>query len=519
MSTRYELRGPVAVITLDNPPVNGLGHATRAGIVAGIERANADPAVAAIVLIGAGKAFSGGADIREFNTPSATAEPTLGTVIRTVEASGKPVVAAIGGACMGGGLELALGCHFRVASPDAQIALPEVRLGLLPGAGGTQRLPRVVGVETALRMIVGGASVAAGELRDTRIFDAILDGDLLDGALAFARKIVAEARPAIRVRDIAIDCPDAANLFQRARDRVATEAKHYPAPHEMHRRGGRGRDAAVRRRHARRTPAVPGARAIARVARAAPRVLRGAGGGADSRRAGDDADTEDRIDRRRRRRHDGYRHRDERPQRRHSGRAARNEPGSARQGRGDDPPELRELGAARKAHAGQARAKHGAAAADAFVRRSARRRSRHRGRVRGDGPQAAGVRCARRRGEARRHSGHQHVDARRERHRRRHRPSAGRARDALLQSCQRDEAAGSGARRQDGKGRADDRDAVREEDRQDGGGLRRLRRLHRQPDARAVPAAGDVPAGRRRHAAAGRRRAGSLRHGDGSRSA
>jgi 3-hydroxyacyl-CoA dehydrogenase len=218
------------VITLDNPPVNGLGHATRAGIAGGIAQANADAAVAAIVLIGAGKAFSGGADIREFNTPSATAEPALNTVIRTVEASGKPVVAAIGGACMGGGLELALGCHWRVASPGAVIALPEVRLGLLPGAGGTQRLPRVVGVETALRMIVSGASVTAAELRDTRLFDAIVDGDLLEGALAFARQAIAERRPATRVRDIAIDSPEAANLIQSARDKVAIEAKHYPAP-------------------------------------------------------------------------------------------------------------------------------------------------------------------------------------------------------------------------------------------------------------------------------------------------
>ncbi len=172
--------------------MNGLGHATRTGVVEAIERANADPAVAAIVLIGAGKLFSGGADIREFNTPKSTAEPTLGTVIRTVEASGKPVIAAIAGTCMGGGLELALGCHWRVAKPDAAIALPEVKLGILPGAGGTQRLPRVVGVETALQMIVSGASVAARDLRGSRIFDAIIDGELLDGALAFARKALAQ---------------------------------------------------------------------------------------------------------------------------------------------------------------------------------------------------------------------------------------------------------------------------------------------------------------------------------------
>src|SRR6187397_655998 len=146
MTARYELHDGVAVITLDNPPVNGLGHATRSGVASGIERANADPSVNVVVIIGAGKAFSGGADIREFNTPKATAEPRLVTVIRQIEASAKPVVAAIGGACMGGGLELALGCHFRVARGDAKIAFPEVKLGLIPGAQGTQRLPRLVGL-------------------------------------------------------------------------------------------------------------------------------------------------------------------------------------------------------------------------------------------------------------------------------------------------------------------------------------------------------------------------------------
>jgi len=220
----------VAVITLDNPPVNGLGHATREGVVSGIERANADAAIDIIVLTGAGKAFSGGADIREFNTPKSTAEPTLSAAIRTAEASGKAVVAAINGVCMGGGLELALGCHFRVARPDAPIALPEVKLGILPGAGGTQRLPRVVGVERALGMIVSGASVSAAELRDTRLFDAIVDGDFMEGALAFARRVVAEKRPGTRVRDIAIDCPGAEKLFRSAREKAAVEARNQPAP-------------------------------------------------------------------------------------------------------------------------------------------------------------------------------------------------------------------------------------------------------------------------------------------------
>ena len=153
----YTTEGEVAVIALSNPPVNGLGHELRTGILEGLDRAAADEAVKAVVLIGAGKAFSGGADIREFNTPRLTAEPMLMTVIAAIEQGQKPVIAAIHGMAMGGGLELALGCHFRVASPGAQIALPEVKLGLLPGAGGTQRLPRLVGVETALNLIVSGA--------------------------------------------------------------------------------------------------------------------------------------------------------------------------------------------------------------------------------------------------------------------------------------------------------------------------------------------------------------------------
>ena len=230
MSVRYELRDSVAVIALDNPPVNGLGHAMRTGIVEAVERANADPAVAAVVLIGAGKLFSGGADIREFNTPKSTAEPTLGTVIRTVESSAKPVIAAIAGTCMGGGLELALGCHWRVAAPGAAMALPEVKLGILPGAGGTQRLPRVVGVEKALEMIVSGAPVAAADLRGSRLFDEIVEGDLLDGALAFAREAIAEKRPAKRVRDIEVVCPDAATIFGAAREKAAREFPSYPAP-------------------------------------------------------------------------------------------------------------------------------------------------------------------------------------------------------------------------------------------------------------------------------------------------
>ncbi|MFL6650475.1 MAG: 3-hydroxyacyl-CoA dehydrogenase NAD-binding domain-containing protein, partial [Sulfurifustaceae bacterium] len=202
----------------------------RSGIVADVERAQADKNAKAIVLIGSGRAFSGGADIREFNTPKASAEPNLHAVIRAVEDSTKPIVAAISGACMGGGLELALGCHYRVALADAQIALPEVKLGILPGAGGTQRLPRVVGVETALNMIVSGEIVPAEKLKGTVLFDEMIQGDLLQGALAFAQKVIAESRPLKRVRDIKIDYPNAEAFFQFARTSVQAVAKNFPAP-------------------------------------------------------------------------------------------------------------------------------------------------------------------------------------------------------------------------------------------------------------------------------------------------
>ena len=159
MTAQYQVHGDIAVITLSNPPVNGLGFATRLSIADGLSRANADTAVKAIVLTGAGKAFSGGADIKEFGSPKALQEPNLLSVILALEHSAKPVVAAIHSVCMGGGLELALGCHYRIAAPGCNVALPEVKLGLIPGAGGTQRLPRVLGVEVALNMIVSGEPV------------------------------------------------------------------------------------------------------------------------------------------------------------------------------------------------------------------------------------------------------------------------------------------------------------------------------------------------------------------------
>lgn len=229
MTATIQLHGDVAVITLENPPVNGLGHATRSAVVQGIQHALDDASIRAIVLIGAGKGFSGGADIREFNTPKALQEPSLHTVIQVVESSDKPIVAAIHGLAMGGGLELALGCHYRVAAAGAQIALPEVKLGILPGAGGTQRLPRVLGLELALNMIVSGTPVRSEKLADSGLFDQMIDGDLLSGAIAFARSI-SDRRPLPRVRDTRIRYPNADGYLQFARNAVRAVAGPFPAP-------------------------------------------------------------------------------------------------------------------------------------------------------------------------------------------------------------------------------------------------------------------------------------------------
>jgi 3-hydroxyacyl-CoA dehydrogenase len=229
MTAEYQVNGAIAVITLNNPPVNGLGLSTRSAIVEGMKQALGDAAVKAIVITGAGKAFSGGADIKEFNSPKALAEPSLHTVISVVENSTKPVIAAIHSVCMGGGLELSLGCHYRVAVPGAQIALPEVKLGILPGAGGTQRLPRVVGLEMALNMIVSGTPVASEKLAKTALFNQLIEGDLMQGAVAFANK-VADVRPLPKVRDIKIDYPNHEAFLQFSRNTVKAMAGPFPAP-------------------------------------------------------------------------------------------------------------------------------------------------------------------------------------------------------------------------------------------------------------------------------------------------
>jgi 3-hydroxyacyl-CoA dehydrogenase len=234
MTAEYAVQGTVAVITLNNPPVNGLGLATRQALTDALAQANADTAVKAIVITGAGKAFSGGADIKEFGSPKAFQEPNLHSVILAVENSAKPVVAAIHTVCMGGGLELALGCHYRIAAPGCSVALPEVKLGLIPGAGGTQRLPRALGVEPALNMIVSGEPVKAellAQVPGQKLFDKLAASaeSLVQEALALAAEVAA-VRPLPLVRNLPCKHPLGDAYFQFARNMVKGMAKNFPAP-------------------------------------------------------------------------------------------------------------------------------------------------------------------------------------------------------------------------------------------------------------------------------------------------
>jgi 3-hydroxyacyl-CoA dehydrogenase len=234
MSADYTVQGDVAVIVLNNPPVNGLGLSTRLAIMAGLEKAIADDAIKAIVVTGAGKAFSGGADIKEFGSPKAIQDPNLLSLILALENSPKPAVAAVHTVAMGGGLELALGCHYRVVAPGCSVALPEVKIGLIPGAGGTQRLPRVIGVEPALNMIVSGEPIKSemlAMLPGQKLFDKLTASaeSLMEEAIAFARS-VADVRPLPRVRDLPCKHPNGDAYFQFARNMVKGMSKNFPAP-------------------------------------------------------------------------------------------------------------------------------------------------------------------------------------------------------------------------------------------------------------------------------------------------
>ena len=225
-SVDLERRGRVAVLTVDNPPVNALSQHVRQGLAEGLKKAAADPEARAIVIVCAGRTFIAGADITEFGKPPT--EPSLHAVLDLIEGSPKPVVAAIHGTALGGGLEVTLACHYRVGAKGARFGLPEVKLGLLPGAGGTQRLPRVVGVEKALQMIVSGDPIGADAALKSGLIDEIVDGDLTAAGVAFAEKIVAEGKPLKKIRDIAVKAGP--EVFSNFRASVARQTRGFRAP-------------------------------------------------------------------------------------------------------------------------------------------------------------------------------------------------------------------------------------------------------------------------------------------------
>ncbi|MBM0106050.1 enoyl-CoA hydratase/isomerase family protein [Steroidobacter sp. S1-65] len=193
----------VGLLLIDHPPVNVLGAAVRASLAHGLQAALADDAVQVIVIASTGKAFCAGADIAEFNAPMK--EPTLQDVFAAIEAASKPVVAAMHGVALGGGLELALACHYRVASRDAKLGLPEITLGVIPGAGGTQRLPRIIGAVAAFDMIVGGTPVDATTARHLGLIDALIQGDLMEGAHQFAEQLLRRGAGPRPTRDRSVD--------------------------------------------------------------------------------------------------------------------------------------------------------------------------------------------------------------------------------------------------------------------------------------------------------------------------
>ncbi len=223
---RAERRGAIALLLVDNPPVNAFSQAVRAGLETALRQVAADPAVAAVVVAGAGRSFPAGADIREFGKP--IQPPTLPAVIATLDALPKPTVAAIHGNALGGGCEVALACDRRIMSAEAGIGLPEVKLGILPGAGGTQRLPRLVGAPAALELVTSGRRLGADEAVTLGLADAVAEGDLLDAAVAEAERLVREGR-APRVSQRAVPPFDAV-AFAKAEAEVERRARGQLSP-------------------------------------------------------------------------------------------------------------------------------------------------------------------------------------------------------------------------------------------------------------------------------------------------
>lgn len=224
----YEIHGAVALVALNNPPVNAMGIAVRTGVMEAVEKAEADGDIKCIVLTGRNRCFCGGADITEFGKPRQ--EPSLSVIINRIEASTKPVVVAIHNTAVGGGCEISLGCHYRVGDASARFGLPEIKLGLLPGAGGTQRLPRLIGIAPALDIILGGEYVDAERALELGFLDAIIEGDLIEGAIGFANKLIADGKGPRRVSEMSVATDGAQETLDAYRQKTAKRSRGLIAP-------------------------------------------------------------------------------------------------------------------------------------------------------------------------------------------------------------------------------------------------------------------------------------------------
>ena len=231
-TVHYLVRDAVAVVVLDHPPVNALGHALREGILTTLERANADPAVKAVVIIGSGNAFCGGADIKELGTPLYSRELTVRSM-KVPDTVNKPMVAAIAGFALGGGLELAMCCHYRVALRGVRLALPEVKLGRCAGSGGTQRLPRLIGVAQAANMLLSGDAISSERGRELGLIDELIEGDLLEGALRYAHGLIAQGRGPRRTRDVAVILDNPQQFFSKKRAELERTMRGFAAPFKI----------------------------------------------------------------------------------------------------------------------------------------------------------------------------------------------------------------------------------------------------------------------------------------------
>jgi len=223
---RVSHEGPVMVITIANPPVNALSYDVRIALIGAIENGCANPETSAMVIRCEGRSFISGADIREFANPR---DPRVPAMIELIETATKPLIAAIHGTALGGGVELSLVCHYRIARSDAVLGLPEVRLGLLPGAGGTQRLSRLVGIERALQVIVDGVTLSAAEALDCGLVDKVCEGDVGAAAVEFARSIIQENLPVRRTSDRSVAAPDP-EIFRRHEQKIHRKQPGFIAP-------------------------------------------------------------------------------------------------------------------------------------------------------------------------------------------------------------------------------------------------------------------------------------------------